>query len=251
MARVEQIDLNQRRSLGGILVATASLYRSFPLLFALLALAVMAPYELAVLAITGYGPLRHAHEPAGIHWLLLLARASLITPLVSALHMQAVVAIGEGKRPRLGSVALSGVRVLPVVAAAEIMATIGITLGFIAFIIPGVFLTLRWAVVAQAASLEHEGWLAALRSSQHLTATHYRLVFALVLLVDLVAAAVHFGARLLPLGSTSGAVSVAVGIGIDTLIASLSALTLAVLYFDLRAYSDAARSTERMPRARV
>ena len=39
---------------------------------------------------------------------------------------------------------------LPVVAAAEIAAGFGIGLGLLAFLIPGVYLLVRWAVVAQA-----------------------------------------------------------------------------------------------------
>ncbi len=41
--------------------------------------------------------------------------------------------------------------------------------------------------------------------------------------------------RAIPLGSTSGAASVALGIGVYTVTASFAALTLAILYFDLRA----------------
>jgi hypothetical protein len=235
MPDVYRIDLDQPRSVGEILAATARLYRRYPLLFVILALAVMAPYKLAVLGVTGYGPLRHGHENVGISYLLMLLDAALIAPLISALHMHAVVAIGEGQRPRLGAVALRGLQVLPVVAAADIIANVGIFLGLIALIVPGVVLALRWAVVAQAAALEHEGWLPALRSSHRLTGGHYWHIIGLALVVTTLALSVNFGARAIPLGSTSGPGSVAVGIAVYTVTASLSALTLALLYFDLRA----------------
>jgi len=228
-----------------ILAVTLRLYRRYPLLFAILALAVIAPYELALLAITGYGPLRHNHESAGISWLLLLLRTSLITPLVSALHVHAVVAIDEGRRPRLRAVALRGLKVLPVVAAAEVMASIGIFLGFVALIVPGILLSLRWAVVAQAAALDDEGWLAALRRSQRLTATHYGHVFGLLFVTAVLAWMVLLGVRAVPLGSTSGAASVAVGVAADTVIASFVALTLALLYFGLRAWANVPVRPER------
>jgi hypothetical protein len=241
----EGIDLNQQRSVGAILAATARLYQRYPLLFATLALAVMAPYELGVLAVTGRGPLRGGHQSPEIYWLVFLLRTSLITPLISALHMQAVVAIGEGRRPRLGAVALRGVQALPVVAAAEIVADVGIYLGFLALIVPGVVLALRWAVVAQAAALENEGWLEALRSSRRLTSGHYGHIFGLLLLTGALATAVLIGVRAIPLGSTSGAASVTVGIALDTVIASFAALTLALLYFDLRSSPQAPRPAER------
>jgi hypothetical protein len=235
MASGFRIELEQRRSIAEILTATVALYRRYPLLFAVLALAVMGPYELAVLAITGYGPLRRGHEAFAVHWLLILVETSLVTPLISALHMHAVADVGAGRRPRLGAVALRGLRVLPVVAAAEVMANIGIYLGLIALIIPGVLLAIRWAVVAQAASLEKGRWLDALRSSGRLTESHYRHVVVLLVLPAALGLGVYLAVSALPLGETSGVASVSVGIAEKSLFASFSALTLAVLYFDLRA----------------
>jgi hypothetical protein len=110
VASGKQIDLDQQRSVRGIVAATARLYQRYPLLFAILAVAVVAPYELVVLAATGYGPLRHTHENIGISLLLLLVRTLLVTPLISALHMHAVVTIGEDRRPQLRAVALRASR---------------------------------------------------------------------------------------------------------------------------------------------
>jgi hypothetical protein len=246
MTDAYRIDLDQESSVGGILLATLRLYRRYPMLFAILALGVIAPYELAVLAITGYGPLNHHNYGGeGISWLLLLLRTAVITPLISALHIHAVTWVGEGRRPRLGAVALRGIQVLPVVAAAEIMATGGIFLGFVALIIPGILLALRWAVVAQAAALEHEGWLAALGSSRRLTHGRYGHVLGLLVVTGVLAFAVGIGARAIPLGSTSGVASVTIGIGVDTVLASFAALTLAMLYFDLRARPEPAPKAPR------
>lgn len=196
---------------------------------------MIAPFDLATLAATGSGPLRHGDAGVGPALLLLLLRTSLITPLVSALHMSAVVAVGDGRRVRLVPVARRGLEVLPVVVAAEVMANIGIFAGFMALIVPGVLLSLRWAVAAQAAAIEQEGWLEALRSSRRLTDGSYGTVFGLMLLIALVSFAVSLGARAIPLGSVSGAASVTLGIALHTAIASFAALTLAVLYLGLRA----------------
>jgi hypothetical protein len=56
-----------------------------------------------------------------------------------------------------------------------------------------------------------------------------------MLLIGLVSFAVLLGARAIPSGSTSGAVWVTLGIAVHTATASFAALTLAVLYFGLRA----------------
>jgi hypothetical protein len=247
MVDVYGIDLDRQRSVGQILTATLRLYRRYPLLFAILALGVMAPYDLTILAITGDGPLTHGNYGGqGISLLLLLLRSALVTPLISALHVHAVVSIGQGRRPRLGAIALRGVQVLPVVAAAEITATAGIILGLVALIVPGILLMLRWAVVAQAAALEREGWYPALTSSGRLTHRRYWHVLGLLVVTGALTFALTFGARAIPMGSTSGLSSVTAGIAVDTVLASFSALTLAILYFDLRARPGLA---PRSPRA--
>lgn len=235
-----RLDASKPRSIAGIVRAAGEVYGHYPLLFAILAAAVIVPFELIVLAETGYGPLRHGNENAGVSLLLQLIRSSLITPLISALHMHAVVTIAAGRRPRLTRVALRGVTVLPVVAAAEIVSGIGVFLGTIALVVPGILLAVRWAVVAQAAALEGEGWVDALRSSRRLTTGHGWHVFGLLLLASVLTAAVLVGARAIPLGSSSGVGSVAVGTAVETLVASFSALTLALLYFDLQARSEVA-----------
>jgi hypothetical protein len=235
-----RLDASKPRSIGEIVRVAGVLYGRYPLLFVILAAAVIVPFELIVLAATGYGPLRQGHENVGVYWLLQLIRSSLITPLVSALHMHAVVTIAQGRRPRLAQVARRGAMVLPVVAAAEIVSGIGIFLGSIALVVPGILLAVRWAVVAQAAALEGEGWTDALRSSRRLTTGHGWHVLGLLLVTGALNAAVLVGARAIPLGSSTGAGSVAVGTTVETLVASFSALTLALLYFDLQARREAA-----------
>jgi hypothetical protein len=121
-----------------------------------------------------------------------------------------------------------------VVVAAVIVAAFGAALGFIALIVPGVLLTLGWAVVAQVAAIEHEGWLPSLRRSRELTRGHYGHIFGLLIVTALLAGGLELLAAVIPLGSSSGAASVAVGILTRTLTASFSALTLALLYYDLR-----------------
>ncbi|MGH2853726.1 MAG: hypothetical protein ACRDLF_05995 [Solirubrobacteraceae bacterium] len=82
----------------------------------------------------------------------------------------------------------------------------------------------------------------ALRRSRELTREHYGHIFGLLLVTGLLNAGVLLGVRVIPLGSTAGAASVAVGIAARTITASFSALTLALLYFDLRA-----RLTQKSP----
>lgn len=231
---MESLALDRERSIWQIIGGALALYRRYPLLFLVLAVAVIAPYELFVLAVTGAGPLAHGtHRTFETTVLLDLVNFSLASPLISALHVHAVVLAGEGRTPRLVTVARRGLRVLPVVAAAEIVANMGIWVGLLALLVPGIVLLVRWAVVAQTAAVDHEGWIAALRRSWHLTSGNAWRIFGLFMLSGGLIFAIHTGAAAIPLGSTSGVGSVASGIAVDTVVASLSALVFAFLYFDL------------------
>ncbi len=221
--------------MGGILATTLRLYARFPVLFLALALVVFAPFDLIVLAATGHGPLGERAQNVGTWLLLTLLHSTLVTGLISALHVHAVAMIGQGQRPRPATVAVRGLRVLPVVVAAEIMATLGIGLGFLALIIPGIVLSIRWAVVAQAAAVENEGWLPALRSSARLADGSYGRIVGLLLLIGLFGFGVNRAASAIHFHSSVAPASVATGIATDTLVASFAALAVALLYFDLRA----------------
>lgn len=232
----DAVELDRQRSIGEIIRAALGLYLRYPLLFLILAVAVIAPYQLFVLPLTGTGPLAHGtHRSFQMEVLLDLVDFSLVGPLISALHVHAVVLAGEGHRPRLVPVLVRGVRVLPVVAAAEIVANVGISLGMLALAVPGIILLVRWAVVAQTAAVDHEGWILALRRSWRLTSGNSGRILGLFLFIGSPVLAIHLGAIALPLGNTSGFTSVAFGIALDTVVASFFALTLAFLYFDLRA----------------
>jgi hypothetical protein len=234
MASADSTDLNQQHSVGEILAAALALYQRYPVLFGMLALGVIAPYDLIVTAITGSGPLAtHAHESVGTTLLLDLLNFALIGPLVSALHMHAVVLITEDQKPQLGAVAVRGLQVLPVVAAAEIVAGFGIGLGFLALVIPGILLALRWSVVAQTAAVEREGWLPSLRRSGQLTQGNYGHIFGLLLVTGVLGLVMGIVSTALH-GGESSAGSIAVGIAVHTIVASFSALTMAILYLDLR-----------------
>jgi hypothetical protein len=234
------IQVQKPRSIGEIIGAALTLYGRYPVLFLVLAFAVTAPYELIVLAALGTSPIGGRTGNPATALTLVLVEVALVAPLISALYAHAVVAIGRGEQPGLLTVARRVAPVLPVVAAAEIAAAFGIGIGLLAFLIPGVVLLIRWAVVAQAAALEHPDWIGALRRSGELTRGHYLHVFGVLLLTT----AINLG-----LSGVAGAISggrtrasdVILEIVIGTIIRSFTALTTAVLYFDLLAREGGSR----------
>src|SRR5581483_4564568 len=178
-------DLKRPRTVAEILQTALSLYANHPLLFVGLAIAVVVPYELIVLAVAHASPLGQQRS-ASTGLILALADFALVGPLVSALQVRAVLMLAEREQPRFWQVIARGLRALPVVAAAEIVAGLGIGVGLLLLLIPGLYLAVRWAVVAQVAAVEGTDWPGALRRSAQLTAGSLLRIFAVLLCVSLV-----------------------------------------------------------------
>jgi hypothetical protein len=245
------IDLNRERSTWMILCSTVRLYRDYPWLFLLLALAVVAPWDLIKLGITGAGPFGHLRHTSFLERQPLdLLNVSLIDPLVSALHIHAAAVIGKRQRPRITAVARRGVAVLPTVAVAALIAGVAIEIGFFALVIPGLILWVRLSVVAQAAAVESGGARAALRRSWRLTRLDQGHVFGLLLVVGALVVVPSLGALALSNRSGSSPGLLALGITINTIVASFTALTTALLYFDLKARELSSPASTRAQHAR-
>ncbi len=228
------MELREPRSLAGVLSTALSLLRRYPLLFGVLALAVVAPYELLVLVATGAAPLGQQNLTVQTAFVLFLLDLALVGPLVSALHVHAVVAVSRGERPEVLKVARLGMRTLPVVAAAQIVASLGIGIGLLAFVVPGVILALRWAVVAQCAAVEGADWLGALRRSGALGQGSSLHILGLLAVTALVSLVLNRGGEAIA-GTGARPLPIVLGIVVATVVRSFSALTSAVLYFDLLA----------------
>lgn len=235
--------MSEPRSAGTLIAATIALYRRYPWLFLVLAAAVIVPYELCVLALTGSAGFGYGDASFALEQALSLLAWFLIAPLVSALHIHAVAAVQEGREPQIGSVARQGLRVLPVVVATAIVSGIAITLGYFALLIPGVYLMLRWAVVVQVAAVERDGWLPALRRGSDLSDGHYGHVFIFVIVVGVIASGPPTVGVLLANGSSSAPV-ILLGLAVTIITTSFAALATALLYYDLLARWEAGPAQE-------
>jgi hypothetical protein len=215
-----------------VLATAARLYWRYLWQFLLLALVVVAPYDLIVLAATGIAPLGQQTASAGTAFTLLLLQFALVIPFVSALDVRAVGDVETGGHMRLRTVAWQGLRVLPVVVAAQIVADVAIGVGLLAFVVPGVVLAVRCAVVAQVAAMERTDWIGSVRRALLLTRGSFFHVLGVLLAPGILAyGIVALGAS--GAGHHSGPAQVALGVAVDTITRSFSALTTAVLYFEL------------------
>ena len=242
---MHDVDFNRRYSAGKLFWLAFRMYWYYPVLFTLLAFAVVAPFDCFVLATTGSGPLARGGSDTVEVTVIMILAFSLVTPLVSALHARAISAMVAKESVSVRRVVVGSVGVLQVVFVTVLVANVAIGVGMVAFILPGVILWMRWAIVAQTAAIEGEGLLKTLRRCAELTYGCYLHIFLLLLMVGAFLIVVNSVAEALPLGSPSSFAAVVVGIIIHTFVASLTALSGAVLYFDLRARQGDAKAGVR------
>lgn len=227
------LEIERERSAFELIGATFTLYRRYPWLFIVLAGVVVVPFDVISLLGEPGGPL-HGAARVIVAQALSVADFALVVPLISALHVFAVEDVRQGREPDLASVGRRGVASLRVVSPAVFLSWLGITLGFIALIVPGVLLALRWAVVAQTGALGATGWRNALERSAGLTEGNRGHVFGLFVLVgviDLIPVGIHLAV----FGTALTVGSFVVSTGFSILTSSFTALAVAFLYFDLMA----------------
>jgi hypothetical protein len=229
-----KVDLERAKSVGEIIADALRCYRAYPVLFVTLTLAVVVPYAVIVGLVEGANLIGGTRHGAVAALVLVLVALLLVGPLISALHVHAVVELGAQRVPKFREVFARGLRVLPVVAAAQVVAGIATGLGFVLFIVPGLFLLAVWAVVAQVAAIENTDWMGALRRCADLTRGSRWHALGVVLSVGVINAVIErsFGAAV---GSGVSAGALIVGVVVETITLSFAALTSAMLYFDLRA----------------
>jgi hypothetical protein len=166
--------------------------------------------------------------------------ASLVVVIVGSLWLQGALTatvddVRDGRadddieatfrrvRPSLGTLFVAG-----------LLTGLGIALGFIALVIPGLFLLTRWILVTPAVVLERLGATDAMRRSWHLVRGHGWRVFAVILLTMLVSGIAQSVAlavfAFLPefLQNWIG------GVVANSLVAPFVALSWTVMYFRLR-----------------
>jgi hypothetical protein len=165
--------------------------------------------------------------------------ASLIVLIATVFYQGMVVElvqdVQDGKRDSsLGDLFRSVSPVWLPLLAVSFLAGIGITIGFILIIIPGLILITIWSVVAPVTVLERPGVFAAFGRSQRLVKGSgwqvfgvIVIVFLLLMVAGIVAAAISTG-----LGDVGQAIVQWIA---NVVTAPVYALTASVLYFALRA----------------
>jgi uncharacterized membrane protein len=130
--------------------------------------------------------------------------------------------------------------------AVSILAGVGVAVGFVLLIVPGLILMVIWAVVAPVTVLERPGVFAAFGRSRELVRGNGWQVFGVLVLVFLAVIVISIvaGVASTSLGSLGRAL---IQWGVNALVAPVTALSASVLYFALRGRSPESTSAPMAP----
>jgi hypothetical protein len=234
-----RLDLDAQRNLGELIGLTFTLFGRHLAVFLSLTLLVVAPIELLVDGVWG-GFLADgggASAPAAATTVSFLAAVVIIPPLVTALHVVVVQGLARGEEPAVGrALSAAAARLVPAVGAVSLYA-VGVTLGLIALIVPGIWLAVRWYFAAQAAVVDGLQPAEALRRSALLVDGQWWRVLGVLVVFNLITGAFGAVGRALIDQIAGGALFMTAWIVLQTVTLSLGAIFGTLLFFDLRSRS--------------
>ncbi len=193
---------------------------------------VLLPASAVVFVISGIlGAALLAASPALV--LLSVIISFVATYLFTGMVVQLVADVQDGRRDSSpGQLLQAAVPVLGQLMLLAIVAGIGIAIGFVLIIVPGLILMTWWAVAAPVVVLERPGVFAALRRSRELVRGNAWQVFGVLMVLVIGVALVGFVIDGIA-ASASSAAGLVVRVVIGVLTAPFGALAAGVLYFQL------------------
>jgi hypothetical protein len=171
----------------------------------------------------------------------------IATTLFTGMVVELVADIQDGRRDATpGQLLKAAAPVFGSLVLVAVVAGVGIVIGFILIIVPGLILLTVWSVAAPVVVLERPPGLGALRRSRELVRGSGWQVFGVIFVLG-VAVSILGGIVEIAADSAGAGVGLVARVVIGVLTAPLSALAAAVLYFDLLRLSGA--PAPKMPSA--
>jgi hypothetical protein len=237
---VNGLELRRPREIGALFGDALRAYRSHISTFLLVSASIIVPAELIVSGIglkqvTGpYDDSPSVAEtvvPAAVSFLV-------VAPLITATCIYALREIAAGSAPRAGRTLAAGLDAFAPIFFAIVLAALGIALGLLLLIVPGVYLAVRWYFVPQAVVLENARVPAALAISGKVVEGFWWRAAGVVILANL-AATIPNLVVITPFAAIAHSADRAIWSLIgqmtaETVTTPFVALVSTLLYFDLR-----------------
>lgn len=200
---------------------------------------VLMPAAAAVFVFTGVISTLLTNASSGLRFVALLI-SLVATTLFTGMVVELVADVQDGRRDATPGQLLRAVTpVIGQLILVAFVAALGVLVGFILIIVPGLILITIWSVAAPVVVLERPPGLGALGRSRELVRGNgwqvFGVIFVLDILVAIVAGIIEIGAD-----SAGTGVGIVVTVIVGVLTAPLAALGAAVMYFDLRKLAGAA-----------
>jgi hypothetical protein len=235
MARPE-LDLSRHRDLGDLLSTTFTLFRRHSAVFLTAALIISAPVTLIVDGIWGRALADGADaspEPA-VTWTS-TGLSVLVIPLVTAMQVVIVQQLARGEEATVRAALRAASGRFPAAVGAVMLYALGVALGLLALVVPGVWLLVRWAFAAQAAVVDGLSPVRALQRSAALVKDRWWRTFGLLVASGLLFALLGTLVTAILTAVDNGAIYVAGLIVVEASVLSLTGIFGTLLFFDLRA----------------
>ena len=132
-------------------------------------------------------------------------------------------------------------RVLPrlnTLTFAGLLAALGITIGFLLLIVPGLILITLWLLIVPAIMLENRGVFESFGRSRQLVSGHGWNVFGVIVLTVAILIAVNIGLSLVEAAFDSSWLNLLLNIASQTVTAPFLALAWTITYYELRAIKE-------------
>jgi len=231
-----ELDLSRHRDLGDLLSTTFALFSRHAAVFLTAALIVSAPVTLIVDGIWGRalaeGP--DSDPERAVQWTS-TALQIIVIPLVTAMQVVIVQRLAHGTEPTVGETLRAASARFPAAVGAIVLYGLGVAVGLVLLIVPGIWLLVRWAFAAQAAVVDALGPVDALRRSAELVRDRWWRTFGLLLVSAIVFGLLGSIITAILTAVDNGAIYVAGLIVVQALVLSLTAIFSTLLFFDLRA----------------
>jgi uncharacterized membrane protein len=229
--------------IGPIFTRSWSIYAANFLIFTLVAIVAALPSLLGGDAESGLGVVRGFIAFILSVIFYFVAQAVILYGAFQAMRGRNVV-IGEG-------VGRAFSRFFSLVCIA-ILVGLGVFIGFLLLIIPGIILALRWAVAVPACVVENKGPLTSMRRSAELTKGHRWTIFGIwvllvvaAIVVAIIASVVAgFGLITAPIGLGRALLGGAISLILTAIITAYSYVLNAMIYHDLRSVKEGVNTEE-------
>lgn len=231
--------MNQKLDVGHVFERIFQIYRDQFTLLIPAALVVFVP----VAVVSG---LVYAGDVGFLGALIVAALATVATYWFQGMVVEAAEDILDGRRDHtIGSLMRSVTPVLVPLVVAGLLAGLAVGIGLLLLIVPGLFLLTIWAVVAPVVVLERKGAFDAFGRSRELVRGHGWQVFGVIVVLFLLQFIVAAVIQAIANGVSDSFAAYALSdLIVRLLVAPLSALAAAVLYFELRGRKEGADAAD-------